>query len=970
MFVRHGRTLPPRPSSVLLTCLCLFLALAASASEIVLAQGSAPGHVVLNEVLYDPPEGGSEGAREWVELLNTGASAASLAGWQIADNRASDPLPDIEIPAGGYLIVAGGEGFAIDHPGFGGRVVTLAGTIGNGLGNGGDQLRLLAADGSVVDGLSWGDDASQLAPPAPDVAAGHSLERVPAGRDTDAAADWIDQSDPSPGGPAPDLRPTEVPTAAPPPTLAPGLRLLVNEHLPAPRGVDWDGNGQADQADEWIELFNPGDAAVDIRGWHLDDVAGGGSDPYVFPDGTRIEARGHLLVFQRDSGIALNNGGDSVRLLTPDGSEMDAHDYSGSRPDASYARLADGELPWTDALPPSPGRTNGDGLPTQPAGSPSSTPTGPTATVPAPAATPSPSGPSATPDPGRILLPILISEVLFDAEQAGNDAAWEWVELHNRGPSAVSLAGWSIGDRSGWDALPEVSLPAGAFAVVAASDRAAGAIAEMQPEALTLVLADGRIGGGLANGGDVVRLRGPTGGLLDAVGYGNNLDAFDPAVPIGPPGSSIERIPPDRDRDRADDWWPQPFPSPGRAGGRPEGPPPIRLNEILPAPRRVDWDGDGQDGHQDEWVELYNPLPGAVDLGGWRVENRERDGWGYELPAGTRIEAGGFLLLHRAQTEVGLGNQADTLRLIRPDGVEADRFTWSRSPGYDRSWSRSEDGGGAWRSDFAVTPGGPNRPMPEEDEASAVDGAAASSGLDGPAELQPIAVLRALPAGRQVRVRGQVTAPPDLLASRSLYVGDAQAGILVYLAPRDARLPELALGDRVELVGQLKDYHGEREVVLSRPEDIVRLGSGRPLPPLRIPTGGVSEANEGRLVHVFGAVIGYGGPTITLDDGSGPARILAREATGIRRPWVEMGQQLGVTGIVGQYARSAPWQDGHRLMPRYETDFGDEPLPAGVARLDRAEAGRPAPRGRGWRPSSGLVTSPGSRAAVLCGLAL
>lgn len=964
----------PRRSLLIALCACLSLALALPASALPLSQGSAPGTVVLNELQYDPPEGGSEGPREWLELVNPGDAAVSLAGWQIADNRASDALPDVEIPPGGYLVVAGGEGFAADHPGFAGALVTLGGSIGNGLGNGGDQLRLIGPDGTVVDGVSWGDDAGQLDPPAPDVAAGHSLERVPAGHDTDSAADWIDQPAPSPGEPAGDLRPTEAPTAAPPPSVPPGARVLVNEYLPAPRAVDWDGDGQANQDDEWIELFNPGDSPIDLRGWRLDDVADGGSDPYIIPDGTVIAPRGHLLIFKRDSGLSLNNGGDGVRLLRPDASEMDAHAFGRSQPDASYARLVDGELPWTDALPPSPGGPNGDPAPrTPPAGE---TPTPPAATPPAPGASPSPApsaspaGPSATPDPATLHLPLLISEVLFDPEAPGNDAALEWLELHNPSAGAVSLAGWAVGDRSDWDTLPGLSLPAGAFLVVAASDAAAAAVAQANPKAMILVLADGRIGGGLANGGDLVRLRGPTGQLADALSYGGNLDAFDPAVPMGPPGASIERIPAGRDSDTAEDWWPQPEPSPGRAGSRPTGEPGIRLNEVLPAPRRVDWDGDGRAGFEDEWIELFNPEPRAVDLTGWRLEDRDRAGWAYTLPAGSRIAAGGFLLVHRRQSTIALANAVDTIRLYRPEGVEADRFGWDRSPGYDRSWSRSVDGGGDWTADYAVTPGQPNRPRPKRKDS---EPGAAGKGGTGPGEAGtglagdrvPLADLRGLPAGTRVQVRGWVTAPPERLAARSLYLGDAQSGILVYLAPREASLPALALGDRVLASGRLKDYHGERELVLDRPDALIREGPGEPPGAVTVPSGALTDANEGRLVRIVGRVVGFGGPTLTLDDGSGRARVLVREATGMRRPWVEPGQWLAVTGIVGQYADAAPWTDGHRLMPRFDTDFGRAAATAAEARA----SGQPR-RAWVWRPQNGLVTSPGAPAAVIRALPL
>jgi len=46
--------------------------------------------------------------------------------------------------------------------------------------------------------------------------------------------------------------PTEEPTHTPTPTLAPALAIRLNEVLPRPFAVDWDGNGTPDAWDEWF----------------------------------------------------------------------------------------------------------------------------------------------------------------------------------------------------------------------------------------------------------------------------------------------------------------------------------------------------------------------------------------------------------------------------------------------------------------------------------------------------------------------------------------------------------------------------------------------------------------------------------------------------------------------------------------------------------------------------------------------
>lgn len=131
--------------------------------------GQAPAGATtlrISEVLSDPAEPGRDAPYEWVELVNTGAAPVSLEGWSIEDTARRDLLPAVIVPPGGYVVLSGGS--AALPPG----VVAVplpGGDIGNGLGNDGDLLRLVAPDGTVVDEMSYGDNTSVFdpAPAAP-----------------------------------------------------------------------------------------------------------------------------------------------------------------------------------------------------------------------------------------------------------------------------------------------------------------------------------------------------------------------------------------------------------------------------------------------------------------------------------------------------------------------------------------------------------------------------------------------------------------------------------------------------------------------------------------------------------------------------------------------------------------------------------------------------------------------------------
>jgi hypothetical protein len=174
---------------------------------------------------------------------------------------------------------------------------------------------------------------------------------------------------------------------------------------------------------------------------------------------------------------------------------------------------------------------------------------------------------------------VKISEVLADPPE--EDAEYEWVELYNAGREAVQLGGWKLVDNVTEDALPPMTLPAGAYAVVATSPDFEHRYAGLRGR--VAVVTDGKIGNGLANEGDRLLLLDEEDRPVDALSYGSDLEFFDPPAPSAPPGHSLERFPPDRDTDTAADFRDNPKPSPGI--GPPETPTPTltpaALSEVL-----------------------------------------------------------------------------------------------------------------------------------------------------------------------------------------------------------------------------------------------------------------------------------------------------------------------------------------------------------------------------------------------------
>ncbi len=67
----------------------------------------------------------------------------------------------------------------------------------------------------------------------------------------------------------------------------------------------------------------------------------------------------------------------------------------------------------------------------------------------------------------------------------------------------------------------------------------------------------------------------------------------------------------------------------------------VIINEFCVA-NYSDWD---QGGDNEDWVELHNPTAAAVNIGGFWMSNEESDPMKWQIPAGTSVGAGGFLII-------------------------------------------------------------------------------------------------------------------------------------------------------------------------------------------------------------------------------------------------------------------------------------------------------------------------------------
>ena len=368
--------------------------------------------------------------------------------------------------------------------------------------------------------------------------------------------------------PVPSPSPSPTPSASPSPTASSSPTPLPSPvTLPPVVISEFRTRGPNGASDEFIEIYNKSDSAVNVSGLKIRGSSSTGTitTRLTITSNTFIPARGHLLAVNSagysgsvpgdqsfTSGIA-NDGG--IALTTADDTIIDQVGLSigsafkeginlpplATDSNQSYERkpggasgstldtqnnLSDFQLltssdPQNTMSPPTPGVTP------SPIPTPSPTPT------PSPLPTPSPS-PSPSPTP-IALTKIMISQIFGGGGNSGAPLRNDFIELFNSGNTAQSLAGWSIqyagATATTWSvtSLPSVVLSPGQYFLIQEASGGTNGAPLPSPDA-TGTIALAATAGKVALVKSTVALSGTCPSdpnIVDLVGYGNSASCFE-----------------------------------------------------------------------------------------------------------------------------------------------------------------------------------------------------------------------------------------------------------------------------------------------------------------------------------------------------------------------------------------------------------------------------------------------------------
>lgn len=456
--------------------------------------------------------------------------------------------------------------------------------------------------------------------------------------------------------------------------------VLINEVLIDPVG--------SDGANEWLELCNNGEEDIDVSGWGIESAGSSWSNKYELSAGMMVPAGGYLLLPAGTFSSAFQNGGtatDGVRLVDSTSTVIDTVLYDSPNTNMLLDDLGNSTGPF--ASDPSQGNTLARSTDcTEVSGDGSDFVETSDVTPGAENIVGSTGGDTCE---NTVFSGVVVNEILYNP--SGSDGGHEWVELHNSTETDIDISGWmleagtsSFGTKA---TIPEGSvIPAGSYYLIGEDE----VILDLGYSPNTIASL------GLGNGSssvDGVRLVDCNSVVIDTVLYGatgtigewEDDNGANPTsfAPKASDGEAIGRVPNGSDSNQSgNDFALLPFPTPWTANDAEttcDGELFIKINEFMPNPNEVLADGtEISDDEGREWVELYNTSGTSVDLTGWKLQwggNPNYSSGEFALPAGTMIDANGFLLIggeyvETADVTVPLSGDLDmTLASSNADGL-------------------------------------------------------------------------------------------------------------------------------------------------------------------------------------------------------------------------------------------------------------------------------------------------------------
>ncbi|MBT3230680.1 lamin tail domain-containing protein [Candidatus Uhrbacteria bacterium] len=678
--------------------------------------------------------------------------------------------------------------------------------------------------------------------------------------------------------------------------------LIINEFVSNPM----------DDQEEWIEVYNPTDNSIELEDWTVRDATERSSSF----DQTSIEADGYALIYSPSG--QLNNGGDTVELLNPNGDVVSSVTYGTElieSPEKGYA-LALIENDWTLTSEQTPGSMNvfSDEVIVEEETGQSS---------------------------------LFINEFVSDP----TDDQEEWIEIYNPTDNTIELEGWTVRDATERSSIfDQISIGSNDYAVIYSP------------------------AGQLNNGGDTIELINSEGETVSSITYGSdeieapekgyalafieNVWTVTTEPTLGATNVFSEEVIEDTDSSVI----PSEADLSAEASAKEEGSTEAEEeteetiedtnSDVIPSEAEeaksyesgmliiTELVSDPAEGEV-EWVEVYNTTDTAIDLTGWSLTDATDRSTDLE----NSIEAGGYFVIEEPKGK--LNNGGDSVNLYDPSGNLINSMSYGTeeiddpSKGeslalIDDQWTitseitksesnkityeeESTDGSEQQTTQTATTnesASGSNADQSAQYE-NVQDDQPTSTGNDNDvsdksteAEVHRVVAIAETPktttsssssssssskssssyssaSANDVTLSGIVTATPGIFGSQIAFIEGAQ--LYFYYAD----WPLLQIGDVVTVTGELSESRGEQRIKLSETGDVQVTGHVD-LYPTSTSINGLDSLIDGSLITIRGEIADISDAKIVLQDTTGDVVIVASDGM----QWSSMSSELEITGVL------------------------------------------------------------------------
>ena len=322
----------------------------------------------------------------------------------------------------------------------------------------------------------------------------------------------------------------------------------------------------------------------------------------------------------------------------------------------------------------------------------------------------------------------------------------------------------------------------------------------------------------------------------------------------------------------------------------------LEITEVLPNP-------EGSDNN--EFIEIYNPTNKTVELGGLKLDDEKEGSSDHTIKDNTKLKPKSYFVFAKKNTGITLNNTSDQARIMYPDKSLISKIS------YKDAKEGSSFNGKRWSS--IVTPGFQNKIKQKSTKPTKQNSSQNNTRNRAPEYLKT--TLKNIPDFKEeqkVQVRGIVATTPETISSRYFYIVGSP-GLQIY--NHNTNFPDLQIGDRIEVKGELSQAYGEWRLKTEDKFAIRKIDHpGKPKPE-QFNIAQIGENYEGGLAQVQGEITEIKSNYFFVDDGTAEIKAYTKPNTGINIDKYSTGDLIKTTGIVSQRS------DEYRLLPRKPEDI-------------------------------------------------